>query len=139
MFCEPTNAAKKAYVRRVAWTMSAYLLVIFGVVRFVSRHHPTGLLAYAIAVLPALPIVVLLAVVGIYLRDEKDEFLRWMTVKALLWATGVTLAATTTVGFLENFAEMKPVPGFYVFALYWVVFGAVQGTLQWRNRQGGDD
>jgi hypothetical protein len=138
MFCTPTNAAMKAYLRGIAWTTTAYMVVIFGVVRFVSRHHPKGLLAYAMAVLPAIPIVAMLAVVAIYLRDEKDEFLRWLTVKALLWATGVTLAVTTTIGFLENFAEMKPVPVFYVFVLYWLVFGAVQAMMQYGGG-GGDD
>jgi hypothetical protein len=139
MFCIPKGAAMKAYLRGIAWTMTAYVVAIFGVVRFVSRHHPKGFLAYAMAVLPAIPIVVMLAVVGIYLRDEKDEFLRWLTVKALLWATGVTLAVTTTIGFLETFAEMKPLPGFYVFVLYWMVFGVAQGLMQHVGGGGGDD
>ena len=49
-------------------------------------------------------IVGMLAVMGIYLRDEKDEFLRWMTIQSMLWAMGVVLALTTVVGFLQNFA-----------------------------------
>ncbi|MEO8737571.1 MAG: hypothetical protein ABI380_13660 [Edaphobacter sp.] len=139
MFCEIKSSALKAYNRGIIWTMSAYVLVTFGATWFVHHHHPKGAEAYAMAVLPSIPIIAMLAVMGIYLRDEKDEFLRWMTIQSLLWATGFVLALTTVVGFLENFAQVKTPPAYLVFVVYWLVFGAVQSVQQWRNRQGGDD
>jgi hypothetical protein len=139
MVCSPKSVALKAYNRGVIKTMSVYVLTVFCVAWFVSRHHPTGLLAYVLAILPAIPIVGMLAVMGIYLRDEKDEFLRWITIQALLWATGVVLAWTTAVGFLESFAKVNAPPLFWVFVVYWLVFGAVQYWLQRQYRKGGDD
>lgn len=139
MVCKTKSLAMKAYQRGIIWTMSVYVVTILGVALTVKHHHPTGLVAYALAVLPAIPIMGMLAVMGIYLRDEKDEFLRWMTIQALLWATGTMLALTTVVGFLQSFAEMKAPPTYFVFVLYWIVFGVAQGVLQGRNRQGGDD
>jgi hypothetical protein len=139
MFCSPKSVAMKAYQRGVLQTMSGYVLVIVGVTWFVKHHHPQGPEAYLLAVLPTIPIVAMLAVMGMYLRDEKDEFLRWMTIQSMLWAMGVVLALTTVVGFLENFAGVNAPPMFYVFIVYWLVFGVVQWVLQMRNRQGGDD
>lgn len=139
MNCGAKSVAIKTYQRGLLRTMSAYVLVIFGVTWFVKHHHPHGVEAYVLAVLPAVPIMAMLAVVGIYLRDEKDEFLRWMTIQSMLWAMGVILALTTIVGFLHNFAGVPEPPMFYVFVVYWVVFGVVQGVLQMRNRQGSDE
>jgi hypothetical protein len=139
MFCSSKSAAMKTYQSGVLKTMSGYVLVILGVTWFVKHHHPQGVEAYVLAVLPAIPIVAMLAVMGIYLRDEKDEFLRWMTIEAMLWAMGVVLALTTVVGFLQNFAGVNAPPMFYVFVVFWLVFGVVQWVLQMRSRQGSDD
>jgi hypothetical protein len=46
--------------------------------------HPHGVLAYAVAVLPALPIAGALVGTGMYLGEEKDEFQRNSLVQALL-------------------------------------------------------
>jgi hypothetical protein len=139
MVCSPKSVALKAYNRGVMQTMSVYVVTILSVAWFVRRHHPTGVLAYVLAILPAIPITGMLAVMGIYLRDEKDEFLRWITIQALLWATGVELAGTTAVGFLESFAKVKAPLAYWAFIVYWLVFGAVQYWLQRQYRKGGDD
>ena len=52
-----------------------------------------GVVAYALAVLPALPVVGMAVAVGLYFREETDEFERAVRVESALWATGVTLAA----------------------------------------------
>ena len=139
MSCSPKSTAMKAYNRGVLQTMSVYVLTILSVAWFVSRHHPTGVLAYVLAILPAIPITAMLAVMGIYLRDEKDEFLRWITIQALLWATGVVLTCTTVGGFLESFAKVKAPSAYWAFIVYWLVFGAVQFWLQRQYRKGGDE
>jgi hypothetical protein len=139
MICSSKSAAMKVYQGGILKTMSVYVVVILGVTWFVKHHHPQGVAAYILAVLPAIPIVAMLAVMGIYLRDEKDEFLRWVTIQAMLWSIGVVLALTTVVGFLQNFAGMDAPPMFYVFVVYWLVFGVVNQVLLMRSRQGSDD
>ena len=129
------SAAMRAYQRGIAVMMSVYVVVIVGLATFLRHHHPQGLLAYGLAILPSIPILGMLAVVGVYLRDEKDEFLRWRTIKALLWATGITLAVTTVVGFLQNFAAMQAPPAYWVFVMYWLIFGLAQAMLSSSDRE----
>jgi hypothetical protein len=129
------SAAMRAYQRGIAATMSVYVVVIVGLGIFLRHRHPQGLLAYGLAILPSIPILGMLAVVGVYLRDEKDEFLRWRMIKALLWATGMTLAVTTVVGFLQNFAAMQAPPAYWVFVMYWLIFGLAQAMLSSSDRE----
>jgi hypothetical protein len=129
------SSAMRAYQRGIAVTVSVYVVVILGLSMFLRHHHPRGPLAYGLAVLPSIPIVGMLVVMGVYLREEKDEFLRWRTIKALLWATGMMLAVTTVIGFLQNFAEMQAPPAYWVFVLYWIVFGLAQHLLSAGDRE----
>jgi hypothetical protein len=49
-------------------------------------------LVVVFAVLPAIPTFAILIVLGRYLVRERDEFIRMMVVKALLWGAAVTVA-----------------------------------------------
>ena len=134
----PHSPACRSYRQRVLITMSFYVLAIFGVAYFLRDHHPRGAAAYLLAIVPAIPILCMLVVVGIYLRDEQDEFQRWMMIRSILWATGIVLAATTVVGFLQNFAAVTAPLSYYVFVLFWVVFGIAQGIQQLRIGRSDD-
>jgi hypothetical protein len=68
-----------------------------------NAWHPTGPLAWVIAILPALPIFFLIWSMGAYIADETDEYLRQRTIISALWATGFLLAIATCYGFLETF------------------------------------
>jgi len=46
-----------------------------------------------VATLAAIPVIVVIAVVGRYMARETDEFVRMMVVQALLWGLGVTFVA----------------------------------------------
>jgi len=117
------NPAARRYYRRVTYTMFVYaLLLAVSVVAF-TRHHPTGLLAYVLAVLPALPIVGMMVVFGLYLREEKDEVQRAIGVEALVWSTGATLSLTTVWGFLENFVHVPHLQLMWIYPIFWVFFG----------------
>ena len=123
MICLPNNAAQRRYLRRFLVTMLFYVpCIVLAVWVFVHRN-PTGILAYALAVLTALPIIGMLAVFGLYLAEEKDDFQRSTFVQAMLWSTGATLAATTTWGFLENFVHVPHLELFLVFPLYCFFWG----------------
>jgi hypothetical protein len=91
---------------------------------------------YALAVLPALPIIAIFVLVGRYLIEEQDEYLRMRMVRQILWATGLTLAATTLWGFLED-AGLPHVPMFYV-SVFWFaglgIGGCIMNLLSLRDR-----
>jgi hypothetical protein len=119
--------AKRRYLIRFTSTMGVYLIAVLAVVRYLVRSHPTGPILYVLAVLPALPIIGSIVVVGLYIAEESDEFQRRLIEWSLLWGIGGTLATTSVWGFLEMFAHARHITPFYVFPLFWVCT-AIAGT-----------
>ncbi|WP_204271588.1 hypothetical protein, partial [Escherichia coli] len=79
------------------------VLILIGVVAY-ARHSPLhGPLGYIAGVLPALPVIGVFFVLGRYLVEEQDEYLRVQVTRQALVATGFALSIATAWGFLENF------------------------------------
>ena len=112
------NPAQRRYNKAVILLSIAYALILFGVISFFRNSSPTGVSAYAAAVLPALPIIGIFAAMGRYLVDEQDEFVRMMMVRQTLWASGFALSVATIWGFLESFELVGHVDSYYV-AVIW--------------------
>ena len=112
------NPAQRRYNRSVLLLSLAYALILFGVITFFKNSSPTGLSAYAAAILPALPIVGIFAVMGRYLADEQDEFVRMLTVRQTLYASAFALSIATIWGFLENFELVGHIDAYYIAVLW---------------------
>jgi hypothetical protein len=96
---------------------------------WIFRHaHPDRMLACALAILPALPIIGVLAIAGLYLAEVNDEFQRAMTIQSMLWSIGGTLAVTTVWGFLESFAQTPRLELIWVYPIF-CLFVAVSHQL----------
>lgn len=134
MQCLPKSAAQRRYLLRFLPTMALYVIALFAVTWEFAHRHPAGILAYLLAILPALPLVATLAVVGLYLAEEPDEFERSIVIQSMLWGIGATLALSTVWGFLETFISVRHIPTFYVFVLFWVVVGISQPLIRLRYR-----
>jgi hypothetical protein len=134
MFCSTNNPAQRRYMLRFLVTMLLYaLFLVLSIWEFV-HHHPTGVLAYVLAVLPALPILGMLAVIGLYLAEEKDEFQRNILIQSMIWSIGATLAVTTVWGFLENFIQVQHFDLYLIFPLFWFFVGIVTPVLKLRYK-----
>lgn len=112
------NPAQRRYNRTVLLLSAGYALILFGVISFFNNSSPTGVSAYAAAILPALPIVGIFAAMGRYLADERDEYIRMMMVRQTLWATGFALSVATIWGFLENFDLVDHIDAYYIAVLW---------------------
>ena len=134
MVCLPKNPATRRYLYRFLATMMFYVVFLVGAVWAFPRYHPTGVLAYLLAILPALPIVGIIVVVGLYLAEEKDEFQRALLVQAMIWGIGATLSLTTAWGFLEVFQLVPHIELYLVFPLFCVLTGFASGMLKARYR-----
>jgi len=82
-----------------------------------------GLLAYPVAVLPALPIVWVLIETGRYIAAEKDEFQRNLLVQCLLVGIGGTLATTTIWGYMQDFAHAPRLDLIWIYPIFWLFVG----------------
>ena len=134
MFCLPKNAASRRYGFRIGWSMALYTLFVLLAAWIFKHDHPTGLLAYALALLPALPLIAVIAIMGLYLAQEKDEFQRNVLIQSILWGIGGTLAVTTTWGFLELFAGIPHFQSYLTMPLFWFLFGVATPLLKRKYR-----
>ena len=128
MQCFPLTKAGRRYIYRLAFTMALYILFTF-IAQWSFHHlHPTGLIVYFLAVLPALPVVGSLAIVGLYISEESDEFERAILVQSMLWGFGVALAIGSVWGSLEDFANAPHRSAFYAYLSFWIV-NAISGMV----------
>lgn len=134
MNCLPTTPASRRYTQRFIPVMAAYVITLFFAAWYIPRFHPTGGLVYVIAVLPAIPIIGVIAVIGLYLAEEKDEFQRSVLIQSMLWGMGLTLATTTVWGFLENFAKTVGFQPYLTFPLFCFFFGVITPFIKRRYR-----
>lgn len=132
MQCLPITKAGRRYIYRLAPTMAVYVLFLF-IARWTFHHlHPSGLVVYLLAILPALPLVASLAIVGFYITEESDEFERSIIVQSMLWGLAGALSISTIWGSLEDFAKAPHVSTFYVFLFFWIFMGISQPFIRQR-------
>jgi hypothetical protein len=130
MISKLKNPAIRRYLYRFLIVMGLYVVFLITAVRGFHVYHPTGWAAYLLAILPALPVIGVIVIVGLYLSEEKDEFQRAILVESMMWGIGATLSVTTAWGFLENFVPVPHFDLFLVFPLFWGVVGVAKGLLR---------
>lgn len=122
----------KRYRRRLSVALMSYCLVLMGSIYLLHRADLSGPLLWLVAAAPAVPILGVLVVMGLYLKEEPDEFERAVHVEAMIWGLGVVLAVTTVWGFLSN-ADVVPAPPlFLVFPLFCLAWGFSQPFIRRR-------
>jgi len=132
------SIAAKRYLRRLIVVMLVYMVTVF-VTLHILYHGRTSLpAAIGLAAIPSLPLVSLIVVVALYLREEKDEFQRELFIQTLLWGAGLTLALTSFWSFLHLFGHVPPVDGFHVFIIFWFGVGLSSIPIN-RYYRGGTD
>jgi drug/metabolite transporter (DMT)-like permease len=112
------NPAQRRYNHRVLGLSLAYAGALIGVSFVFRGDPPAGPVAWALALLPALPLVGIFLAMGRYLVEEGDEYLRSVMVRQSLIATGFMLIVTTCWGFLQSFDQVPRVD-FYWAAIVW--------------------
>ena len=99
------NPAVRRFVRRCLTGAAAYVLCVLVACMGYLHLPPTLPLAVLLAILPGVPIAALVAVCALYLKEEKDDFVRSVMVQTMLWSFGGTLVITSVWGFLEKFTH----------------------------------
>ncbi len=133
----PKSQAARRYLRRIAISTIVYVFAVFLTLHAVNRGRVPLPEAIGLAMIPSLPIVAIIATVGLYLKEEKDEFQRELVIQSLLWAAGATLSVTSFWSFLHIFGRVPAVDGFHVFVMFWL-FVALSGYPLRRYYGGGN-
>jgi len=135
MWCLSTNPAQRRYTIQMWIAAGLCILLALISVRSFRLWHPGGMLAYPLAVLPALPIVFTLVCTGTYLAEETDEFQRSLLIQSLLGGIGITLAATTIWGYLEHFFHTTPhFDAIWVYPMFWIATALSYPVIRMRYR-----
>lgn len=134
MNCTTSNPASRRYTYRVLTANSFFFIFLVSDIVIFRHRHPAGILAYVLAVLPALPILAVLAAFGLYLVEVKDEFRRAIMVQSMLWSIGATLAVTTVWGFLESFAQVRHIEWIWVFPVFCFFVPISSALVRWKYR-----
>ncbi len=109
--------------------------------RFPSRRfggllcgHHNAILAFLLALLPALSIIGALAAMAMYLIEEKNDFLRAVQAQALLGGIGGTLVVTTVWGYLEDDGNFRHFDLLWTWGIFWLLTGLSFGFVKLRYR-----
>ena len=121
------TAAGMAYNRRMLPLAGGYIVVLLGAILLHQRYHVEGAALYAIAVLPALPLIGIVWALGRFLIEETDEYQRALAVRKMLVATGFLLVVATIWGFLEEFGLAPHLPAYWCFIAW--CFGLGVGAV----------
>jgi hypothetical protein len=133
------TAAGRRYQRRFFPTMFAYVAVLFACIWAIRHWQPSGATLVLLSVLPAVPILAVIVVMGLYLVEETDEFLRQRIAACMLFGTGVLLALVTVYAFLVNGGAVRVDSELLIWAFpVWCgAWGLAQCALALRDRLAG--
>ena len=132
MICAPPTKAGRRYTLRLLPMMVLYVALLFTSQWSFHHLHPTGIVTYVLAVLPALPLVGSLALVGLYIKEETDDFERSILIQSMLWGLGAALSVSTIWGSLSDFAGAPPLSTFYIYVFFWIFMGISQPFIRQR-------
>lgn len=117
------NSASRRYLVRMASAMGIYLLAILAGEYLIEGDRITGAMVWLFALLPGVAIAAAVYVLGLYIFEEKDEFLRMLCIHQALIATGITLTFASIWGFLENYALVAHIDVYWIVILWFSGFG----------------
>lgn len=117
------NPAIKRYNRRVIGLSLLYGLFILIAVYGFKHQLLHGLVAYVVAILPALPIIGIFGAMGRYLVEEQDEYVRMLMVRQTLWAGSFALSIATIWGFLESFDLVGHIDAWNIVIVWFLGLG----------------
>jgi hypothetical protein len=121
--CAARSPAAKRYRRRQHIALSIYAVLLLGAIWTRLGLHLAAPLIWVVAAVPALPLVATIAAMGLYLREETDEFERTVMVESALWATGGVLVLSSVWGFLEMLGGASHVDSWVWFPAWCVLLG----------------
>jgi hypothetical protein len=123
------SPAQQRYNRRVLRLSLAYAALILPAAYVLKTVVIAGPLAVLVAVLPAIPLSGFFWMMGRYLMEETDEYVRMLQVQLLLIGTGLLLTAMVVWGLLEQFGLVPHIAAWW-WPIVWVVGCAIGSCVQ---------
>jgi hypothetical protein len=109
--------------------------VALGVVfQSIKPNHFSAATCAVIAAIAVTPIIGTMIVIARYLAGEKDEYLRNIVVRAILWGFGMVMVIDTFLGYLVQYEPVHP-PFLLLNMDLFVITAMITLRIQmWRNQ-----
>ncbi|MCL9982256.1 MAG: hypothetical protein NBV60_03770 [Erythrobacter sp.] len=127
------NPVITRYNRRMLAASMGYVLGLGIAIALWDNYDLSGPVVFAIALLPTLPTFAMIWAMGRYLVEEKDEYLRYRTVRAAVMSLGMVLALGIFWGFLEMFELVPHVWAWWVLPVWAIGLGLAQLWMKVRG------
>ena len=139
LFCRKYfSPLQRRFVALFSFTLIATAVLFVVHISFGEGHlgfnggHSAKPLAYLLSVLPAVPFLGMMLLIPRYLAREKDEFVRTLVIRALLWGFAVPMVIDTVWGFfwkVSPVSAVMPMLNVDLFCITAMIAVRVQG---WR-------
>jgi hypothetical protein len=121
-----TESTMTKAARDYTFSLSFWMAVYGGLIALATWAHGAEAfsppLSFLIGASPAFPIGGMILAVMRFI-EASDEYVRALTTRRFVLATGLTLFACSLWGFLETFAGIAHLPLWVVFPAFWAFFG----------------
>ena len=134
-FCNKSlSAFQRRSVQLIGSMLGFCVAISVGPHVFLERHHFSAATYLGIAVLATIPIIGTLIVIARYLAGEKDEYLRSLVVRSILWGFGVVMIIDTLLAYLVEYHSIDIPFGLFNMEIF-IVTAAIALRIQlWRNQ-----
>jgi|GEM_PF-115644 hypothetical protein len=120
-FGERMREPNRRYMWRFLPAMFAYVILLMAAISYAKAAEPTGVIAWLVAIAPAVPILFAIRAIFLLPVEEDDEYQRARIYSSYAWATGATLMVCTAAGFLDMFGVVPHLEMWIAFPM-WAVF-----------------
>ena len=117
------DVAHKRYVIRTLAFMAGYAAVNMAAI-LGAFDDAKGLGAWALGLVVSAPVAGQIWAT-LALMHDGDEFVRALTAKRFILASGAAMVLFSAWGFMESYAHAPHVPGWMIYPLFWAAFGVV--------------
>jgi len=123
---DPMRPAMRRYQWRFMTPMLLYVVALLAATYYWKSAQPAGLIAMAVALAPAIPLLFALRAMFLLLREETDEYLRGRMLESWMIAALLAMSICMVLGFLDQFRIIPHIPLWAVLPIWAVCMGPVQ-------------
>ena len=127
-----TAPAHKRYVVRTMAFMSGYVAINVAAIFGAFDDIASPVAAWALALSVSAPVIGQIWAT-LALMNESDEFVRALTAKQFILASGAAMALASVWGFGESYAAAPHIPAWIIYPLFWACFGVIAPFVRTSN------
>jgi hypothetical protein len=128
--CSNTFKQRTSPAQRRGVLRNIIVLLIIIPATVLMKHHPSHMTRVLSAAMFSIVTLYVIVSLGLYLKEEKDEFLRDIVQRGLLWSIGATLAFIAIWAGLEMSLHVPHLPLLYIPCIFFLFTAVITTALR---------